>query len=472
MITADTIETFLERQGICYEVILHPPATTLEEASKAASLELSQLVRAVMLNDATGLMMLVLPANHLVDFSELKYRFGGILELAPIHDVADLFTDCQAKIIPPLAGPYGLRVAVDKKITEMPEIYFQAGTQDCLLRVSGDDFQKLYADAQWGTFSQPSSLLASKQGYEFILPEDAGEEGNAITDLLPSDDIKKRIEHVRQMPPMPEMASRILQLKNNPHSNVDDLVEIVELDPSLSAQVVRYARSAFFGYHGEINTIKDAIIRVLGFDMVLNMAMGLAMGKSFQIPAEGPLGLSNFWRHAVFSATLSQALCAIIPKTVRPKPDLAYLAGLLHNFGYLLMGHLLKPEFYLLNKTIDVNPNVPVTLIEKRLLGVNHTQIGTWLMNAWNMPAEVTTTMAEHHNECYQGDHANYVNLILIVDCLLKARGLGDAADPEAPVAALNALGIDREKMDTLVRHILKDAKGLDAIAQRLVTQE
>lgn len=467
MSNPDNIELYLEQQDVSYEVILHQHSVTLEGAAKAADIDLHQVVRGVVLNDEAGMMMLVLPADHLVDFSRLKTQLGRALEMMPIDEIGDLFPDCHAEIVPPLAGHYDLPAAVDNKVQELSEVYFQAVAQDYLLRVSGDDFRKLYRDAQWGDFSQPGSMLA-KGGFEFVLPEGAGED-DAISNLLPSGGIKKRIEKVRQMPAMPEMASRILQLKNNPKSNADDLAEIVALDPSLSAQVVRYARSAFFGYRGEISSIKTAIIRVLGFNMVMNMAMGLALGKGFRIPADGPLGLKAFWRHAVFSAALAQALCAIIPKQVRPKPDLAYLAGLLHNFGYLLMGHLLKSEFFLLNKTVAANPEVPVTLLEKRLLGINHTQVGSWLMTAWDMPAEVVVTMAEHHNDCYQGEHANYVSLIVVVDSLLKARGLGDAADPELPPAALTALGLDPEKIEAVVRHILKDRAGLDAIARQLI---
>jgi putative nucleotidyltransferase with HDIG domain len=464
---SNNIEIYLEQQDVSYEVILHQQAATLEGAAKAAGVDLHQVVRGVILNDYAGKMMLVLPADHLIDFSALKTRFGRVLELASIDEVVDLFPDCNEEIVPPLAVHYGLQAAIDNKIQEMDEVYFQAGELDYLLRISGDDFRKLYTKEQWGEFSQPSSMLA-KSSDEFLMPETAGQ-GHAINDLLPSDDIKKRIEKVRQTPVMPEMATQILQLRNNPKSNADDLAKIVALDPSLSAQVVRYARSAFFNYHGEITTIKTAIVRVLGFNMVMNMAMGLALGKGFRIPVDGPLGLKAFWRHAIFSAALAQALCALIPKQMRPKPDLAYLAGLLHNFGYLLMGHVLKSEFFLLNKTVAANPDVPVTLLEKRLLGVNHTQVGAWLMKSWDMPEEVIVTMEEHHNDCYQGEHANYVNLMLIVDCLLKERGLGDAIYLDAKGRAMTALGLEPDKVDALVKHILKDKAELDAMARQLI---
>lgn len=463
-----TVEEFLDQQRIPYEIFPHQPVASIEDAAKATEVSLSNLVRAVILESEAGMIMLVIPANHLVDFSELRNRFEADLELAPAEEITGLLSDCSTKTIPPLAGYYGLLAAVDSKIMEMDGIYFQAGTQDALLLISKENFRRLYANAEWGDFSLPNSLLTSKGAFAFILPE-AEKNGHSVKDLLPAGDIKKRIEKVHQMPAMPEMGNKLLLLKNNPKSTADDLADIVALDPSLSAQVVRYARSAFFGYRGEVKSIKAAIVRVLGFDMVMNMAMGLALGKGFDIPAKGPLGLRAFWRHAIFSATLCQAICAITPKSVRPKPDLAYLAGLLHNFGFLLMGHILKPEFFLLNKTVEANPDVPATIIEKELLGVSHTQIGTWLMTSWDMPEEVIITMTEHHNECYQGKHDNYVHLVYLVDCLLKARNLGDAADSEVPMATLIALGLEKEKIDGMVKHILKETAELDTIAQQLV---
>ena len=99
-----TIEIYLEQQGVSYEIILHQHAATIEEAAKAANVGLSQMVRAVILNDDAGMLMLVLPANHLIDFSELKYRFGDTLELAPIDEVTNLFTGGHEKIVPPWPG--------------------------------------------------------------------------------------------------------------------------------------------------------------------------------------------------------------------------------------------------------------------------------------------------------------------------------------------------------------------------------
>ncbi|PWG74670.1 signal transduction protein, partial [Enterococcus hirae] len=89
-------------------------------------------------------------------------------------------------------------------------------------------------------------------------------------------------------------------------------------------------------------------------------AMGLAISKTFNGHTEGPLGIAAFWQHGVHSAALCQALAQRMPKQLKIKPGLAYLGGLLHNFGFLLLGHIARAEFFLLNRVVEANPDVPI----------------------------------------------------------------------------------------------------------------
>ncbi len=243
--------------------------------------------------------------------------------------------------------------------------------------------------------------------------------------------IQKRIERVYALPPMPELGRRLLALQSEPNASALQLARIVQLDPSLAAQVIRYANSSYYGDTGRITNIQEAIARVLGYDLVLNLALGLAAGRSFRIPDNGPLGLARFWEHAVYSAVLMQELAGILPKTVRPDSGMTYLCGLLHDFGTLLLGHLFPPEFQLLNKIARKYPQASVAELECRLLGMGqardmlemgHARIGAWLMQAWNMPEAVRITLLEHHNADYRGKHEVYVHLVQLVDFLLRHR--------------------------------------------------
>jgi HD-like signal output (HDOD) protein len=301
----------------------------------------------------------------------------------------------------------------------------------------------------------------------------------ASEQLTLAGEIRRRIEQVYELPPMPEMARRVLQLRNNPDASIADLAAIVELDPSLSAQVVRYAASPFYAYRGKVSSINDAITRVLGFDMVMNMALGLATGKSFQNPCDGPLGLQAFWRHAVYSATLVQALAKRMPQQQRPQPGMVYLAGLLHNFGFLLLGHLFPPEFKLLNKLVAAHPESPVTALEKCVLGMGqaqnllemgHARIGSWLMQSWQMPDEIVVTLQEHHNPAYEGDHAVFSHLVMISDHVLKGREIGDAPDACLPPLSLQIVGLGEDTVTEVAGRLFENCGALDTLARQLAT--
>lgn len=260
--------------------------------------------------------------------------------------------------------------------------------------------------------------------------------------------IERRIEQVYELPPMPDLGRRILELQSDPNASAEQLANIVQLDPSLAAQVIRYASSSYYGYAGRVTNIQEAIARVLGYDMVMSLSLGLAAGRSFNIPDHGPLGLSRFWEHAICSAVLTQKLAGVLPDGMRPDPGLCYLCGLLHDFGILLLGHLFPPEFHLLNKMAQANPRESVADLECRLLGMGearemlamgHARIGAWLMEAWRMPDAIRVTLLEHHNSEYRGDYDLLVHLVQLADFLLKH----DKEPPQAkhfPAANLRVL--------------------------------
>ena len=288
--------------------------------------------------------------------------------------------------------------------------------------------------------------------------------------------VEERIEQVYELPPMPELGRRILALQSDANAGAQQLAKIVQLDPSLAAQVIRYASSSYYGYAGRITNIQDAIARVLGYDMVLNLALGLAAGRSFRIPEDGPLGLTSFWEHAVCSAVLAQKLGALVPIELRPSAGLCYLCGLLHDFGILLLGYLFPPEFKLLNNMARANPKQPVSELEHRLLGMGqardmlamgHARVGGWLMQAWKMPEELHTTLLEHHNSDYRGLHEIPVHLVQLAD-FIYARMAELPPAAEFPRQNLRVLNISSEQVIDIATQVIESRDELLSLSNLL----
>lgn len=279
--------------------------------------------------------------------------------------------------------------------------------------------------------------------------------------------LRQRIESTTDLPAMPDVAQALLRLNSNPDGNINDLITIIEADPSIAAQVMRYARSAFFGYRGDINSIHQAVTAVLGYSLTVDIALGLALGKAFNIPNSGPMGLYAFWQHSLYSAALIERIINIMPRQHRPAPGLGFLSGMLHNFGVLLIAHLFKKEATMLQQIIMANPEKSTVELERQILGTDHMEIGAWLMRSWNLQAEIQVAVAEHHDELYNDVHASYAKLALLADRLLKRHDIGDAESTEVSPALLNSLGITEEQAVEQLDSIISSAQSLNLLSQQ-----
>lgn len=462
------IETYLKVQKVPYRLLTHPPTDTLEEAAAAAGVELRQLVRAVMLEDDAGLVMAILPADYMVDFTVLNRLLGRTLQPARRERLAAVFPDCEPRSVPPLAEPYGLGAVMDEQIALMPTVCFEPGSHAHLVCMEGALFTWLQQDAQRGVFSHPSQALASRSIHTFTMPAAAaGEDG--LKKLHPAENLAQRQHSLQGLPPLSDNSRRLLQLRNSPKPTLAELMDIVTPDTVLATQLLNYTRTAYHGYRGKAETLHEAITGVLGLDTALHMALGLSVARTLRTPVDGPLGLHSYWQHTVRTAALTEALGTLLPAANRPRPGLAYLAGLLHDIGFLALGHRFKAEFFLLNKVIAANPEVPATLLEKRVIGVEHTQLGSWTLEHWALPPELIITAREHHNEYYRGEHATLANLVLLAEHLLKRTHFSDAAAAEPPPAIYTALGLDKARVGELTARVLEQgAAGLDDMARAL----
>ncbi|MHB8746459.1 MAG: HDOD domain-containing protein [Gammaproteobacteria bacterium] len=471
MAIANAVREYLERHRVAYRVLHHTRTTSLEQAAMAAFVPHNQVARGVLLKDEHGVLLAVLPLTHILDFGALHEQLGRALEPVPVAECARLFADCEAGSVPPLGEAYGFDVVVDDSLAESAQVYFEPGDRSILVGVRSDDFQLLCGAARRGRFAKSAARLS--------MPESLSGAKPAVTlrDFTPPAEMQRRLNQLYELPAIPDMAQRILTLRNDPNATGTELAAIVERDPSLAAQVMRYARAPLFAYQGKLDSINDAITRVLGYETVMNLALGVCAGKSLRTPPDGPLGLHAFWRHATYSAALTQALAALLPRALRPKAGLAYLAGLLHNFGYLLLGHLFQPEFYLLNKLVAANPNTPIVELEGRVLGMGqardaltmgHAQMGAWLMQSWRMPEEVIVALREHHNPEYRGAFAIYPRLVLIADHLLKTQGIGDADPGPLPADMMADLGLAAVAVEAALERVLRSADELEGMSQLL----
>jgi HD-like signal output (HDOD) protein len=247
-------------------------------------------------------------------------------------------------------------------------------------------------------------------------------------------------------------------------------VSVVEQDPSLASQLIRYANSAFYGVRTEVMDLERAVIQVLGFDFVLDLAFGLAIGKSLKMEKKGPLGLQAYWRHALATASVVQGLINTMDYSARPSTSMGYLSSLLHNIGLLLLGHLFPEQHALLNQALEDNPECNLLELEKEMLGVTHIELGERLMQAWDMPADIFEVVAHHHDPEYRSDHGSrFANLTYIADQSLQQyyKNRDEALVISESIMAY--ADINDDDLQVILHDVMYDEDAIHEMARKMV---
>lgn len=378
---------------------------------------------------------------------DLLAKFGGnVAKMPAIPMVTDMIT------------------LVDKNLLNAEHVFLESGMNDEYIKLDQNGFKQLIGDAHVSEFTTPLKPLevSSEPGQDRYEIEHSVSQ---FTELR----IKKRLEDTLEFPPLPVTANKIVQLRVDPHADIGDLTDIVELDASLAAQVVSWAGSPYYSAPGAIKSIHDAIVRVLGFDMVLNLALGLSLGRAMKMPSQLPAGYMPYWQQSVFVAAATEALVTCIPRQDRPSFGTAYLTGLLNNFGYLIISEVFESKFETLCQHIDTNPQASVQAVERHVLGVDRNQLAAWLMGFWNMPEPLIVALRHQSSPEYDGEHWEYPLLIFLANHLLQEKGvLTGVSNQPVPDSVFTRLNINREDAVEAIGRLLESREELIAIAKQM----
>ena len=443
--------------------LLQKLAVPFRVRQEQAGLNPAQRVQAVLLEDELGALLALFPQSQLLDLSRLAELTGRKLVAVKPERLQRMLSKHQLALLPGLPALTSSPCLYEERLLQEPMVLIESGQAGVLLEIPSDAFKGLLSKASTARFGEPLKLIQPN----LDRPHDDRAEITQAVQAFTARRIQQRLEETIEIPPLPETAQRIIKLRVDPDATVDDITGVVETDPALAAQVVSWAASPYYAAPGKIRSVEDAIVRVLGFDLVINLALGLALGKTLSLPKDHPQQATPYWQQAIYSAAVIEGLTRAMPRAQRPEAGLTYLAGLLHNFGYLVLAHVFPPHFSLICRHQEVNPHIDHSYIEQHLLGITREQIGAWLMRFWDMPEELATALRFQHDPHYAGDHAAFPNLVCVAVRLLRARGIGSGPDDRIPDALLERLNISREKAEDVVHKVLEAESLLRELASQ-----
>ncbi len=153
MSVAKTVIDRLQQDRVSYDIIAHPRTACTRETARSVSVPPERVAKAVVLHDGRGYVMAVIPASKYVSVKTLSKKLKRRLALAREDYLSLVFKDCARGAIPPLGPAYGIETIVDDSLVGQPEVYFEAGDHEELIRVSGEQFLSLLRQARHGQFT-------------------------------------------------------------------------------------------------------------------------------------------------------------------------------------------------------------------------------------------------------------------------------------------------------------------------------
>lgn len=460
----------LESLNIQYQTIELPEDMNIRATAKFLEKSSKNLIRIVGLSASSRLVVAALPFSSLLDFKLISEEMQSEFEVMSIENTQKIFKGCKDKSFPPVPDLFECRLVIDTSLLDLTEVIVQSGDPSLLIKMDKINANLLFQECESITFSPAKERFYAGRGSEQSDAHfDKSDLKSGVDLSFTQIRLKQRIDETFDLPAMPEIAQDIMKLRVDPSADATKLSKIVSRDPSLATQVISWASSPYYGYQGKVDSVETAIARVLGFELVMNLALGISIGKSLKVPMDGPLGVREFWKQSIYTANLAEKLCRAMPITQRPERGLIYLSGLLHNFGHLLLGHIFPPQFKLVNQTIEANPHIAVEDIEFYILGVTHEEIGAWLMKNWHMPDELIVAVERHHQQEFWSKHSVYSNIVLVANRLLKRLNIGDAIETEIPTTTLELLSLEESMLDSAIEDIRAEAETLDIMAKQLV---
>lgn len=420
--------------------------------------------RGFLLQDSNGKVLAIAPANSLIDLQALNQQLKRDLRAVPKKEVQLLTQNLNLDQVSALPMAMGIKTVVDTQLLAEKTVIFDSGCYGNLIKTQSAFLQRL---AEQGlvlvNLSVPTTTLAEENS----LSQDQKQIAHSIANFT-SRRIKGRLEDTVELPPLPITAQRILHLLVDPNADIEDLTQIVEMDPSLAAQVISWALSPYYSAPGNINSIHDAIVRVLGYDLVMNLSLGLALSKTLTLPKEKVEDNLSFWEQAIYCAALMEALARAMPAKERPDIGLCYLAGLLHNFGYLLLAEIFPPHFTSFCRYMEVNQHLNHSQVENFLLQTNREQMSYWLLHTWGIPEDVCLAIRFQNHSEYNGNAATMVKLLYTATRLLRQNEATDIKLEKISDQVLEDLHLDSEVLIAMAKTIFDKDEDVQAMATQL----
>ncbi|UFS72350.1 HDOD domain-containing protein [Geomonas sp. RF6] len=269
-------------------------------------------------------------------------------------------------------------------------------------------------------------------------------------------ELEAAINSAVDLPTIPVVALKVMQLIESESATADELAKVVASDPAVAARVLKISNSSFYGCQRQIQTLSTAVV-ILGFSTLRSLVVAASVKQVYK-----PYGLTEkmLWEHS-FAAGLAARIIASATRAANEEE--AFLAGLFHDIGKIIMNTLDKRKFQDVMQ-LCYNEGISFREGEKLLYPFGHDEVGAHVIRKWNFPQLLTDAVLQHHaldfDEISDPAVVNLAAVISLADLFCLKLGIGVREPQELDVAGSKAAALLRmnEQKVNEVMEIFREA--------------
>ena len=229
--------------------------------------------------------------------------------------------------------------------------------------------------------------------------------------------IFKKLDKIKEIPTLAAIVFELNQHLQNPETFIAKVSETIEKDQAMALKLLKLVNSAFYGFRSKVSDIKNAVV-LLGFNAVRNAIISVsvinALPKTLLFQ---DFEMIDFWKHSLSVAVTSKS---IAQKSGLDSPDNCFVGGLLHDVGKVIMAQYFTEDFIKVWTRMQ-NEYLPFYDAEQQELPVDHTKIGAYLADRWQLPRGLTDAIRWHHDFQPENGNAGFMINIHLADILVNS---------------------------------------------------
>jgi len=207
---------------------------------------------------------------------------------------------------------------------------------------------------------------------------------------MPEERIFDLLKDCKEISSLPQVMAEVIRVTDREDTSAGDIAHVILKDPALSARILRVVNSPYYGPVSTISTINQAVV-TLGMRAVKALALSASLYRLFD--EEKPIiDRVRFWRHSLEVAIASREIARVC--SYKPEEE-AFVAGLIHDIGLLIMESNFSDQFKRIWKLVESGESMVKQ--EKAVWGTNHALVAQFLLNQWKLPGFIGDAIATHH---------------------------------------------------------------------------